>query len=228
MYNRNWLKQQIAYYLKDDSVSIHLDTWIDLGAKRVSQALECFEMENILYNSLRFVATGGLDGGFADGDNLVVIDGGDAFSDDPTAAPTDYILMPPRFRRLVSVQVLDNGIWRNIRSVPKHEATAYKRVGSPLVYLVEDRKIYPLPFNEGDYRAIYLREVEIPVGNNEDDALTAYPFIFLNAALSEAYDWKQDAEMNNRYEGKWIQEAQQVTGIYQSEHTGETPSMRAI
>ena len=227
-FTRNWLKEQITGYLKDDTVGAYFDTWIDLGAKRVSQVLECFEMEELQANSLRFVAEGGIDGGFADGTNLVIIDGGDAFNQDPAAAPSEWITLPARFRRLVSVQAYDNGIWRNLRSVPKHEASHYKRSGVPLVYLIEDSRIYPLPFAEADYRAIYLREVEVPIGDNLDAVLTAYPMIFLNAALAEAYDWKQDLEMNDRYERKWQNEASQVTAIYRSEHTGETPSMRAI
>ena len=227
-FNRNWLTAQIKSYLKDDSVSNYTDTWIDLAAKRVSQVLECFEMESVISNSLRFSVTTGIDGGFADGTNLVIIDGGDAFNADPEAAPQEFIFLPPRFRRLVSVQAYDNGIWRDLRSVPKHEASSYKRTGIPLVYHIEDRKIFPLPFVEGDYRAIYQREVQVPVGDNEDDALTAYPMIFLNAALAEAYDWKQDIEMNMRYEQKWQTEARDVTAIYRSEHTGETPAMRAV
>jgi hypothetical protein len=227
-FNRNWLKAQIASYLKDESVAANLDVWIDLAAKRISQVLECFEMETLQGNSLRFSAEDGLDGGFADGTNLIIIDGGDAYNQDPSAAPTEWIQLPARFRRLVAVQAYDNGVWRNLRSVPKHEASAYKRSGVPLVYLIEDSRIYPLPFAEADYRAIYLREVEIPIGDNPDDVLTAYPMIFLNAALAEAYDWKQDNEMNMRYEQKWQQEAMQVTAIYRSEHTGETPAMRAV
>ena len=93
---------------------------------------------------------------------------------------------------------------------------------------MERQRIYPLPFTEGNFRAIFLVEVEIPVGDNETGALTSYPYVFLNAALAEAYDWKQDPEMNARYEGKWIQEASQVRDIYRSEHSGETPAVRAV
>jgi hypothetical protein len=227
-YTRNWLKEQIKGYLKDSSVDAYLDTWIDISAKRVSSILECFEMEEAIGNTLQVQIQEGVDGGSAGSSNVVVIDGGDAYNQDPASAPKEYIDFYGTFKRLVAVQAWDNGIWRNLRMVPKHEASAYKHTGVPTVYHVEQRRIYPLPFLAGDYRALFLREVEIPIGDNEDDVLTAYPYIFLNAALSEAYDWKQDENMIARYEQKWQGEAEAVRTVYRSEHTGETPAMRAI
>lgn len=227
-FTRNWLKEQLQGYLKDQTVGAYLDTWIDLGAKRVSQVLECWEMEQELFNALTIPTDSGLDGGFADSTSLIVVDGGDAFNDDPLSAPREYIVMPDRMIRIIAVQVQDDGEWRNLRSIPKHSAYSFKAVGLPSSYIVERQRIYPLPFMEGEFRAIFLVEVEIPVGDNETPALTSYPFVFLNAALAEAYDWKQDAEMNARYEQKWIQEASQVRDIYRSEHVGDTPSVRAV
>ena len=227
-FTRNWLKEQIAGYLKDQTVGAYLDTWIDLGAKRVSQVLECWEMETELFNALVIPLGSGIDGGYADGTNTVTIDGGDAFNEDPLSAPREYIVMPNRMIRIVAVQVQDDGEWRNLRSIPKHSAYPFKRVGLPSSYVVERQRIYPVPFIDGNYRAIFLTEVEIPVGDNETGALTSYPYLFLNAALAEAYDWKQDAEMNARYEQKWIMEASQVRDIYRSEHVGDTPSVRAV
>lgn len=228
MYTRNWLKEQIRGYLKDNSVGIHLDTWIDVGAKRVSRLLECFEMEFELYNALTIPASDNLDGGNATGGALIVVDGGDAFNTDPESAPRDYIIMPDRAVRLVVVQTRTNDKWRALKSVPKHAAYDYKRSGIPEVYYVEKQRIYPQPFSGGEFRAIFLLETQIPIGDGETPALTSYPYIFLYAALSEAYDWKQDAEMNARFEQKWMQDARQITAIYRGEHSGETPSMRAI
>lgn len=227
-FNRNWLKAQLASYLKDATLGAELDTWIDLGAKRVSQVLECWEMETELFNSLVIPLDGGLDGGYADGTNTIVVDGGDAFNQDPDSAPRQYIVMPDRMIRTIAVQALSNGEWRNLKAIPKHNAYAFKVTGQPSSYLIERQRIYPLPFVDGQYRAIFLTEVQIPVGDNETGALTSYPYVFLNAALAEAYDWKQDAEMNARYEQKWIAEASQVRDIYRSEHVGETPAMRAV
>jgi hypothetical protein len=227
-YTRNWLKEQIAGYLKDASVGVHLDTWIDIGAKRVSRVLECPEMEYELFNSLTIPIDSGLDGGNASASNLIIVDGGDAFSADPSAAPRNYIIMPDRLVRLVVVQTLTNGEWRALRSVPKHNAFNFKGTGTPEVYYVEKQRIYPVPFNNGEFRSIYLTEVEIPVGDGETPALTSYPFVFLYAALSEAYDWKQDAEMNARYESKWIRDAEFIRSIYRGEQSGETPAIRAM
>jgi hypothetical protein len=230
MYNRNWLRTEIAGYLHDDSVSANIDTWIDIGAKRVSQVLECWEMEVSIVNSLAtIVGAGVIDGGNANGGG-VIIDGGDAYNADPEGQALPYLPISGTTKRIIEVQVLRNSEWRNLRSVPKHEASRYKTDGggTASVYRVENRKIYPLPFQPGDYRAIVLQEVQIPAGDNENDALTSYPFIFLNAALAEAYDWKQNAEMNGRYESKWIQEAEQIKLVYRGERGGETPSMRAM
>lgn len=228
MYNRNWLKIQIAAYLKDQSLGAELDTFIDLGAKRVSQLLEAWEMEAEYLNSLRFALATGVDGGFADGSNLIFIDGGDAFSQDPEAAPTEFVTLGSKVKRVVGVQAYRNGEWYNLAGVPKHDAGRYKSSGVPEVYYLENRTVYPLPFAEGDYKVIVLEEVEIPVGDNEHPALTSYPFMFLNAALAEAWDWKQDPEMNARYEQKWQSEAEQVKILYRSEIMGETPAMRAF
>jgi hypothetical protein len=233
MYNRNWLRTQIASFLKDQSLSSNLDTFIDLGAKRVSQVLECWEMEGLLENTLvTTMCTGVVDGEFADnGLTLLVIDGGDAFNTDPDAAPLSYIVIPATVRRLLGVQVLDRAgsIWRNLKSIPKHEAQLYKGpAGQPVYYYVETRYIHPLPAMAAAYRTQVLFEVVIPVGDNEIDALASYPMVFLNAALQEAYDFKQDPEMSARYESKWVTEAEAARAIYRGEHGGETLAMRAV
>ena len=228
MYNRDWLKAQIVFYLKDTSVDLHLDTWIDLGAKRVSEVLECFEMEVITNSTLVAEISQGVDGGFSGDTGLLLIDGGDAFASGVIEPDREFITLQNNFKRLVVVQALDNDTWRPLRSVPKHEAYRYNQTGVPQVYHVEQRKVYPLPRAAGSFRTITVNEVVIPVGDNEVDALTSYPFVFLNAALAEAYDWKQDAEMNARYENKWLNEAREITTRYRGEHTGDTPSMRAM
>ena len=225
-YNRAWMRDTITSYLKDSSVTqTVLDVWIDIASKRVSTTLECNEMEQTISNKLVLQPFTTVDGGSATMTELVVIDGGNAYNEGNE--PLDYIVFPSNWKRLVSVQTLDNGQWRNLRSINKHNAYAYKSDGIPEVYLLEDGKIYPLPLAEGTYRAIFLLEVIIEE-TGEHPVVAAYPYIFLNAALAEAYDWKQDVEMVARYEGKWQQEADEARRLYRSEHVGETPAMRAI
>lgn len=196
-YNRAWLQEQIKGYLHDASVSAYLDTWIDLGAKRIAQTLQCSEMETELVRSA-----------------------GDA---------ENYLAGDTTLKRVLGVQWQGySGSYVNLRSVPRHNAGQYKRDGQPAVYLIEDRKIYPLPFNDGNFKAQVLTEVEVPDDSSTNDVLTAYPFIFLNAALAEAYDWKQNQEMMARYEQKWANEAVAVTERYLSERIGDTPAMRAM
>ncbi len=195
VYNREWLKTQIRGYLHDDGVDNISDTWIDIGAKRVSQVMECAEMEAELLRS--------------------------------AGAADVFITLPSDVRRLLGVQWFNNSRWTNLRSIPRHLSGCYSSYGTPGVYWIEQRKIYPLPFVDGDYKAQVLVDVVIPL-TDETPALTAHPYVFLNAALSEGYDWKQNMEMVQRYDNKWNSEANTITAEYNSEITGEVPAMRAI
>ena len=198
MYNRDWLRAQIASYLHDSSVIDHLDNWIDIGAKRVSQVLQCKEMMGELARS--------------------------------QGASDDFIELDTTTRHVLGVQWQDRqGRYINLESVPRHEAMYYKRTGTPSVYTIEQRKIYPLPFADGNYKVQVMQEVIIPSdGQAQVDALTAYPFIFLNAALAEGYDWKQNLEMLARYDNKLGAEVAEVTKNFMNERVGDTPAMRAV
>lgn len=46
--NRQWFRDQLASYLKDATLSAEIETFIDLGAARVYDVLECREMEQEL------------------------------------------------------------------------------------------------------------------------------------------------------------------------------------
>jgi hypothetical protein len=187
-------------------------------------------METEIANSLipAFEA-GSLDGGSAVGTTSdLIVDGGDAFAIAPESKPVDHLQLSGNVIRILGVQYRKNNAWYNLRAVPKHDASQFKRSGLPQVYLVEQRKIYPLPFIEGDFKAQVLTEVVISPGDGEVAALTSYPFIFLNACLAEAADWKQDAEMSSKFEDKWLRDAMKIKSTYLEERTGETPTMRAI
>ena len=141
----------------------------------------------------------------------------------------NYIDLGTTTRQILGVQWQNNsGAYTNLQSVPRHDAGLYKRNGQPCVYLVEDRKVWPLPMIDGNYKAQVIQDVVIPAGLETTPALTAYPFLFLNAALAEAYDWKQDPEMMARMEQKWQSEADMITKTYLSERVGDTPAMRAV
>lgn len=145
-------------------------------------------------------------------------------------APDEFLQLTARHRHLISVQWLKNGmIWVPLKTLAKHEAQYYKRSGNPGGYYIEDRKVYPAPFVDGEYKARVLENVVIPDdGQTEVAALTAYPFLFLNAALAEAYDWKQNEPLSARYERKAASQAEQVTADYLADRVGETPAQRAI
>jgi len=228
MYNRQWLQTQVASYIHDSSVTGLVDTWIDLGAKRVSQVLRCWEMERELTIGLAAVTSSGiLDGGSAAGGG-VIIDGGDAFNLEDVALP--YMEIPDTTKEILGVQWLDHqSQWSNLVALSRHEARRYKASGTPQRYLVEARKIYPYPYQAGEYRAQIIDEVIIPpTADDEVAALSSYPFIFLNAALAEGFDWKQDEVMNVRYDSKWINEATVVANNYMEDRSGESLAMRSV
>lgn len=195
-FDRAWLRSQIPFYIKDNSLSVHLDTFIDLGAKRLSNILQCRELEGELVRSA-----------------------GDSDS---------FIAMPSNVRRLLGVQYQNNaGQYVNLRSVGRHAAAPFKGVGQPQVYFIQDSNIYPAPFNDGNYLVQTMEEAVVPE-TGESAALTMYPYVFLYAALAEAYDWKEDEERRLHCEGKWMADAEQITRIYLSDRMGETPAVRAI
>jgi hypothetical protein len=227
-YDRAWLRAQVSSYLHDAEVTPLIDTWIDIGAKRVSQVLQCWEMETELTIGLAaVVGEGTLDGGTSSGGGIVV-DGGDAYNTSSQSLP--YMEIGSTVKQVLGVQWQDQeGQWRNLVALNRHEARQYKRGGIPGRYLIEDRRIHPLPFIDGSYRAQLLSEVVIPPTPDDIiDAVVSYPFIFLNAALSEAFDWKQDDVMNQRYEQKWFTEATTVRNAYMQDRAGESLAMRAM
>jgi hypothetical protein len=229
MYDRDWLRQQVSSYLHDAKAATLIDTWIDIGAKRASQVLRCWEMESEITIGLAGVLqTGNLDGGSAAGGG-VVVDGGDAFNTQ-VDEPLPYMDIPLSVKEILGVQWLDQeGQWRNLTALSRHASRAQKRAGIPANYLVENRRIYPYPYQAGQYRTQVIDEVVIPITSDDEiPALTSYPFIFLNAALSEAFDWKQDDTMNARYESKWFTEATMITNNYQEDRSGESLAMRAV
>jgi hypothetical protein len=168
------------------------------------------------------VGEGTLDGGTSSGD------GGDAYNTSSQSLP--YMEIGSTVKQVLGVQWQDQeGQWRNLVALNRHEARQYKRGGIPGRYLIEDRRIHPLPFIDGSYRAQLLSEVVIPPTPDDIiDAVVSYPFIFLNAALSEAFDWKQDDVMNQRYEQKWFTEATTVRNAYMQDRAGESLAMRAM
>ncbi len=197
MQTRAWLRQNIAGYLHDGSLSAELDTFIDLGAKRISQLMQCVEMEAEITRNK-----------------------GDA---------NNFIAVPADFQRLLGVQVADNGTWRNLQAISRHDAAYFDGAGLAMVYRIDGGVIQPLPASDSDYRVQYLQEAIVPEDSAETNAvLSAYPMVFLNAALVEAYDWKQDFELVGRFEQKLMGDIRAITRIYLSERAGEVPAMRAV
>jgi hypothetical protein len=145
-----------------------------------------------------------------------------------TGDPDTFIPLPNTVRKVLAVCWNYTGRERALRSIPKHYKTQYDINGTPAVYWIENSTIKIGPFTDGDYVARVVQDVEIPADDQaEIPALTSHPYVFLNAALAEAYDWKQNAEMVARFEGKWREEASIVTAEYLNEQAGDAPAMRS-
>lgn len=194
-YNRAWLQSQIKSYLHDNSVSGSLDTWIDLGASRISRALRCQEMQVIATYNL------------ADGAGIPIT--------------ADMVIIE-------SLEYSGNQGWQNLRSATRFQDQYFEGSGTPCVWLKQDGQIVPAPYSDGAYRLTYMGATEVPIDDSTTEVMTAYPFLFLNAALAEAYDWKQNPEQSARWEAKWINEAVDISAIYRSERAGDAPAMRAM
>jgi hypothetical protein len=144
-------------------------------------------------------------------------------------APEQYISLPKGTRKLLSVGFNSTLGFTHLRSLPRHSTDYVPGAGPALFYRVEQKRVFPLPFNDTDYEALILQDVEIPADDQETvAALSAYPTLYLTAALAEAYDWKQNMEMGQRYTMKWRDLADSITTMYNSEIVGDTPAMRAM
>ena len=116
-----------------------------------------------------------------------------------------------------------------LRSVPTHQWSRYQDTGTPAIYQVRNDSINIRPFTEGNYAVWYYSRINLlddPGATHP--ALTAYPFLFLDAALAECYDYKQDAELMQRYQDKWLAEVHEINRVTRKLRAGDAPAMRAM
>jgi len=192
------LRVLMAGYLHDNSLGAFLDQWIDTGAHRIGQILRCREMETTFQRV--------------------------------TDAPENYIDCGAEFQEVLRVSTpSDGGGSRVLEAVGSHDwLHGAANGGTPWAYYVEGARIYPLPFGNQDYSAVVLARPVVPVVDTDTNAvLTAFGFLFLNAALVEGFDYKQDETLTVRYENKWTAEAQAITRAYEKNRRGEALAMRA-
>ena len=116
-----------------------------------------------------------------------------------------------------------------LTSVPSHNIEKYATTGNPAVYAVNANSIVIKPFSAGDYDITYFGSMTL--GTNDTDtfpALQNYPFLFLDAALAEGYDYKQDPDQRTRYQDKWITEAHEINRRSRTLRQGDVPAMRTL
>lgn len=197
MTTRAWLKTNIASVIKDHTLSTSLDTWIDIGAARLGEILRCREMETSIVRGV--------------------------------GAPDPFIPLAEDTQEILAVQKgSEDGNYYNLRGMVKVQADMYKGAGTSVAYYVEDSKVYPIPFNDTNFIVLTLDRPSVPVAEDETTALlTQYPYLFLDAALVEAYDFKEDNERVVRYDAKWRDAARTIRNTYERTRFGEGLAMRA-
>jgi hypothetical protein len=118
-----------------------------------------------------------------------------------------------------------------LRSIASHqvEQWASRSGGQPLFYEMRGDWIAVRPFVAGTYELTYWQNTDIPDDPaTEIPALTAYPFLFLNAALEAGYQWKQDEEQRVRMRDQWLGEVREVNATSARRDSGDVPAQRAI
>ena len=93
-----------------------------------------------------------------------------------------------------------------LEAVPVKAIDRYRGNGYPVAYAVRGSSVMFGPFQAGEYTLEYFERVEL--GSQPDDthpALEKYPILCESAALSQAYRWKEDAEMYGTYEARTLQ-----------------------
>ena len=197
-YNRAWLRSNVASYLHDQNLGSTVDTFIDIGALRIGQMLESTANEKLS----QFTIT-----------------------DATNPLPDDIVRMRAVFYQL------DNGQSVALKSMPTHAISAYvlSSTSTPLFYTIVGDNIVVRPYTAGTYELDYWSTVTI--GDNDADtnpALTAYPFIFLNAALEAGYQFKEDESMMMRSQALWTDEVTQINRASRKLAAGDVPAARSV
>ena len=116
-----------------------------------------------------------------------------------------------------------------LRSLPTHQIRRYPETGTPAFYRIKVNNVRFIPFMAGEYGIRYFSRINLlddPGATHP--ALTAYPFVFLDAALAECYDYKQDAELMQRYQDKWLAEVHEINRVTSKLRAGDAPAMEAM
>lgn len=197
-YDRAWLRTQIGNFIHDTTTGLE-DTFIDMATKKVGVMLE--GQANQLTTTYNI-------------------------------ATADF----PLPDEAISIRVLAYRTAQDsylLRSVPTHQLANYNDTGvasgSPAVYSIIGGVLKIRPFIAGDYDVTTFTGVDIgPAASDTNDSLEQYPYIFLDAALVEAFDYKQDGTYAGRYESKWLGAVEQVNRVSRKLDQGDVPAMRAM
>ena len=115
----------------------------------------------------------------------------------------------------------------SLQSMPSHRVENYGGSGSPVVYGVKGNQLLIAPFQAKDYEVTYFRHITLaPESTATDEALTHYPFVFMEAMLSEGYAWKEDMAGSKAYEQKFLGSVQEINRVSRKLQQGDSPAMR--
>ena len=116
----------------------------------------------------------------------------------------------------------------SLHAMPSHRVENYGGSGQPVVYAVKGNNLLIEPFQSLDYEITYFRHITLDAdAAATDEALTHYPFVFMEAMLSEGYAWKEDMEGAKAYEQKFLGSVQEINRVSRQLQQGDAPAMRS-
>jgi len=146
----------------------------------------------------------------------------------PVANP---VVLPDDFRAIKVIQYpADGNADISLRSVPAPTIARITNTGSsPALYSVSGLNMTIKPFQAKVFSVTYWQEPAALVADaDENDVLTAYPYIYLYAVLIEAQAWLQDFTQRSQWVATYTGEVALVNEQSQSADVGNAPAMAGV
>ena len=146
----------------------------------------------------------------------------------PVANP---VVLPDDYRAMKVIQYPGDGNSdRALRSVPSPTIAQITNTGSsPALYAVSGFNLTVKPFQAKVFTVTYWQEPgALVVDTDENDVLTAYPYIYLYAVLIEAQAWLQDFVQRSHWTATYAGEVGLVNEQSQSADIGNAPAMAGV
>ena len=146
----------------------------------------------------------------------------------PVANP---VVLPVDFRAIKVIQYpADGNADISLRSVPAPTIARITNTGSsPALYSISGFDMTVKPFQAKVFTLTYWQEPKALVTDpDENDVLTAYPYIYLYAVLIEANAWLQDFTIRSQWVATYNGEIALTNEQSQSADVGNAPAMAGV